>query len=152
MRLKCFTAHCKRWSPHKSEDILGFRVVGFLSVLLLISTGCVEPYRAVAPITRPSPSLHYPPGLVIVEFDQYGVPLIYGLLLSYPTITTDSIVGIDASIGTRRGVPLARITRVRTRERYIIDKLVSLRLGSPPVPIDSRYKDAAGFMEITVRR
>src|SRR4026209_2979709 len=124
MRSTCFTARYKRSSPRRSEDILGIRVVRLLTVCLLFSTGCVESYRAVAPMAQ-RPALAFDEtGIVVIETDG-GNGLIYGFLLRYPTFTTDSIVGADAHYGTRRGAPLSRITRLVTREQYVIDKFVS---------------------------
>ena len=127
------------------------RAASLLTVVLLFSTGCVEPFRTVAPMAqRPA----YPfdeTGVVVVEVDG-GNGFIAGFFLRYPTFTTDSIVGADAYYGTRRGAPLSRITRLVTREQYVIDNFVSLHPGSAPVPISSHYRNCVGCQEIRVRR
>ena len=130
---------------------MGIRVARLLTVFLLFSTGCVEPYRTVAPMAQ-RPALAFDEtGIVVIESDS-GNGFIYGFFLRYPTFTTDSIVGADSYDGRRRGAPLSRITRIVTREQYVIDKFVSLHPGSAPVPISSHYRNCIGCLEIRVRK
>jgi hypothetical protein len=126
-------------------------VVRLLAVFLLFSTGCVESYRTVAPIAQ-RPALAFDEtGIVVIESDG-GDGRTYGFLLRYPTFTTDSIVGTDVLDGKRRAGPLAPISRLVTREQYVLDKFASLHPGSVAVPIPSHFTTCVGCMEIRVRK